>query len=590
MISFSFILSVLLLAISVPNAVLAVISFRKRNLPGGTSLAWLLVTITIYSAGYAMELIATNEYNAHFWLHVEYFGVPFFPPLLVIAIWSILFQKKMSLSAITALFVIPVLTFFLHHTNDHHHLYYASVKFITRGPFTVLDLEKGPWYWVQTAYLNCAILICGIMSIMRFFRLKGQLKRLAGIIIISLLFPWAGHIIYITGANPYGIDTAPFSLSVTMFILTYAFYRQRMLDILPIAYDALFRNLPDGVLVVDENGLVVGHNASVEKILDMKINGIPALREVIPLLTETCDHAKIEGNCTIEKKAGGASKWIDIRGNIFQTHKNQQSRIITLRDITEMKMLELAIKANEKKMRDEIARMRNIQAALMPDFSTVKSYDITSIYLPAGDLSGDFIDGYFVDDETYQIVICDVMGHGLASAYLGMEIRSLFRAISPGKKSPAKILAEVNNTLTLDFANVLYFATAALVHIHLPTHRILYSSAGHPPALHRTARSEIIETGFTGALIGLTADNIYEDISLDFALNDFFLMYTDGVTESRKPETGEEFERTRLMKEFEHVNSSSRDVLHTIINAIFEFTDYASLEDDVSMICISRRD
>ncbi len=590
MVPIHYILSAFLLASAILTGILAVLSFNKRHLPGGTSLAFLLIATSIYSAGYAMELTAPDQHTARLWLHVEYFGLPFLPPLMIITITNILYQTALRPKLQILLFVIPLITFILEITNDHHHLYYSSVQFVSRGPLSVLELGKGPWYWIQTAYVNLAIIVNGIMSIIRLITQQGQLKRLAGIIVMSLMFPWAGHLIYITGINPYGMDTAPFSLSVTMLILSYAFFRNRMLDILPVAYDTLFHILPDGVLVVDEKNLVVGHNPSAEKILDTHIIDIPTIREVVPEFPETCTQAKIEGNCIIEKKLGDKSRWIDVRGNAFQIGKNRQSRIITLRDITEMKMLELSIKANEKKMRDEISVMRNIQATFMPDFSMVKSYDIASIYLPAGDLSGDFIDGFFVDDDTYQIVICDVMGHGLTSAYLGMEIRSLFRAFSPGEQSPAKILAEVNNTLTIDFSHLMYFATAAVVHIHLHSNRINYSSAGHLPALHRSAEGTITETGFTGALMGLTANNVYEDISLDFASDDCFLMYTDGITEAREKGIGEMFEKERLQAEFSNIALlPPRDALHTLVESIFEFIDYTPTEDDISLVCFKLR-
>lgn len=591
MIPISYILSAVLQLTALINLGLAYFSFKKRTLPGGTSLSVLFVAISIYCAGYGMEIAASHASQAHFWLHMQYFGVPFLPALILITIFNILFQRKTPTHAIVLLFIVPAITFLLQLTNKHHHLYYSSIQFISNGSLKVLVLGKGPWYWVQTAYLNLAFVLCMVMSIMRFVKLKGQLKKISSIIITSLLFPWAGHIIYIIGANPTGVDTAPFTLSITMLIIAYAFSRQRFLDILPMAYDALFHNLPDGVLVVDENGIVVGHNASVEKILDTHIAGMPTLHALLPILTETCNQDVIEGNCLIEKKINGKSRWIDVRGSIFLVQKNLPRKIITLRDITEMKTMELAIKDNEKKMRDEIVNVRNIQAALMPDFKDIKNYDISCIYLPVGNLSGDFIDGYFINDETFQIVICDVMGHGLASAYLGMEIRSLFRAISPGKLSPASILTDVNRTLALDFSNILYFATAAVVHINTMSNAVIYSSAGHPASLHLLQCGDIRESAFAGPLMGLHSNNEYKDISFNISRDEYFLMYTDGITEAREKGIGEMFEKERLKAEFAKLKAlSSRDALHSLINTIFEYIDYTPIEDDISLVCFRLHD
>ncbi len=592
MIPLNYILAAILFLGTIVNILVGIYSSRRRNLPGSISLSLLLFAMAVYMASYGMELLAANPHHARLWLHVQYFSLPFLPALIVITVMNILQQKPMPLFLKIALFIIPAVTFILELSNKYHHLYYSSIQFISNGIFYVQILGKGIWYWVQTAYINISFIFTSMMSIVKFFRLKGQFKKISGILSISLLFPWAGHIVYIAGANPLGLDINPFAISITTILLALSFFRQRLLDILPMAYDALFYHLPDGVLVVDEKGIIAGHNPSAEKIFNTPLSGIQTFRDLIPELLDTCTEGKIEGNCTIEKKVNGESRWIDIRGNIFQFHANQHSRIITLRDITEIKKLELMVEKNAKNMREEITAVRNIQAALMPDFSHVKGYDIASVFLPAGDLSGDFVDGYFINDEIYQIVICDVMGHGLASAYLGMEIRSILRAISKETHSPAAILAEVNDILTLDFSTVMYFATAAIVQIHLTKNHIIYSSAGHPPALYLNADGNITETGFTGPLLGLRRNNVYRDIPINFCAEDYFFLYTDGAVEAKQNGIAENFEIERLKQEISichSSHSSSRDCLHTITSRIFEFTNYTSLEDDISMICFTKK-
>jgi sigma-B regulation protein RsbU (phosphoserine phosphatase) len=253
--------------------------------------------------------------------------------------------------------------------------------------------------------------------------------------------------------------------------------------------------------------------------------------------------------------------------------------------------MEIAIHDSEKRLRGELANVRNIQAAMLPDFSRVTGYDIASIFLPAEDLSGDFFDGYFIDEDVFQIVICDVMHHGMTSAYLGMEIRSLFRAYSGPEISPSRAIESVNRKLCEDFSEIMYYATVAVCQIRIAEGILVYSSGGHPPSLYLPAgENEIRETGFTGALIGLRKGNVYEEITVEMNAGDSILLYTDGVTETRQSGNGDMFGRTRLGERFIAVaGETSREIIHGLLENVFEFSDFSSLEDDMTMICIKRK-
>jgi serine phosphatase RsbU (regulator of sigma subunit) len=49
---------------------------------------------------------------------------------------------------------------------------------------------------------------------------------------------------------------------------------------------------------------------------------------------------------------------------------------------------------------------------------------------------------------------------------------------------------------------------------------------------------------------------------------------------------GEERVRTSFL---ENVSSPSRDIVHSILGSIYEFTGYSLQEDDITLICIKKR-
>jgi len=240
--------------------------------------------------------------------------------------------------------------------------------------------------------------------------------------------------------------------------------------------------------------------------------------------------------------------------------------------------------------RSEIAKVRAIQVSFLPDFSAIEGFDISSIFLPAVDISGDFFDGFFLDDDVYQFVLCDVSGHGVASSYIGNEIRSLFRTFSLRRFSPSFIIGAVNGILSRDISDLYYFGTVIVCQLNIKTGEVLFSSGGHPPAIFcRCGESSCALLNKTGPLVGFFEKGDFRDTEFVMKSGDALLLYTDGIPETFSSDGRELFGEERLVGVFlENVAVSSQEIARAIVNSVNEFSGYAVQEDDITMICIKR--
>ncbi len=238
----------------------------------------------------------------------------------------------------------------------------------------------------------------------------------------------------------------------------------------------------------------------------------------------------------------------------------------------------------------EISKIRKIQVSMMPDFVSIPGYDISATYLPAQDLSGDFFDGFYIDENIYQIVLCDVAGHGISSSYVGNEIRTLFRIASTGDKNPAQIATEVNASLSRDMEGLAYYCTAIILQIYFKEGIIKYLNAGHPSALYCKADGKSCLTiEQTGPIIGLFNDNQYDYQEIHMEDRDTMLLYTDGLTEACSEGGSEMFGENRLTDSFiTTLGRSSRDINHFLVGTLYEFVDYSEQVDDITILCIRR--
>jgi len=238
----------------------------------------------------------------------------------------------------------------------------------------------------------------------------------------------------------------------------------------------------------------------------------------------------------------------------------------------------------------EINIIRKLEVSNLPDFKVIKGYDTGFSFMPAQDLSGDFFDGFFIDDETYQIILCDVSGHGVSSSYVGNKIRTLFREKSAPGKKPSDIAAEVNSSLAESFSEHHFYCTAQIVQIFLNTDHILFISAGHPEALlYRNTEKNVSLIKGLSPMIGMFKDEVYKDEMITLNKGDFLFLYTDGIIEEQGADINEMMGSERLIRNFDDIEEMESDeIIHHALGKFYEFNGYKPQKDDITLICIKK--
>lgn len=244
--------------------------------------------------------------------------------------------------------------------------------------------------------------------------------------------------------------------------------------------------------------------------------------------------------------------------------------------------------SHNDKYKSELRNMRDINAKLFPKFENIENLDIASAYLPADLMTGNFIDGFFIDDDLYQIVACDVSGYDAASSLAGAAIRTLVRSEASTKGVPSAMIETIIRKVKHILTGINALIYLSIYQINIRTGKATISSYGDITTLFYNKK----KNGFLSlkdTKIGqlLSKRNFYKDISFMLSPNDSLLFYSNGVI-SAPSEDGEAlFGETKLKSRFVQSNSeSSVDRIHGMIEDIYEFTNYSPLEKDVILICI----
>jgi phosphoserine phosphatase RsbU/P len=281
--------------------------------------------------------------------------------------------------------------------------------------------------------------------------------------------------------------------------------------------------------------LVFDYNLGAKNGLDLLRQVLAAgLRAPVIMLTGQGDHT-----IDLEAMKAGAADYL-VKGKIdavqlersirycmdrFATMEQLRASRDSLRQTTQQ--LEAALAS----INEELETARRMQKSLLPQtVDTFRGVEFSGVYLPCGMVGGDMYDVVKVDDTHVAFLIIDVCGHGVPAALITAMAKISFTRCILKELSPKSIFMQVNAEL-FHFMPEGRYVTAFLAILDLEKKELVFSRAGHPPAL--LSRGPDIEYLSTGApLIGCFADSQFEEATTPVATGDAIALYTDGIVES----------------------------------------------------------
>lgn len=168
--------------------------------------------------------------------------------------------------------VVPLLTFLLVLTNPWHHLIWDSHRLVAQGRFLLFQVEHyGAWFWVHWAY-SCALMLAGGYWILR-ERGGRHLSRSqpARQMVVLALLPLAFNLFDLLYALPrWEQSLTPLGFALSGIGLGGVLLRHRELDRLPIARQAVFDHLSEGVIILDHQLRVVDLNRAAQRLFHLE--------------------------------------------------------------------------------------------------------------------------------------------------------------------------------------------------------------------------------------------------------------------------------------------------------------------------------
>lgn len=249
----------------------------------------------------------------------------------------------------------------------------------------------------------------------------------------------------------------------------------------------------------------------------------------------------------------------------------------------------------QTKLDAEVARLQleedhvMLQQALLPgDSHITEGYQLAAKFIPGAvnkQVGGDFYDVFETENGRTAVLIGDVSGKGVESAALAAAIRSTIRAFAYDFDDPAQALIHTNSVICSSNINE-RFATTFLALLDPKTGKLIYSNAGHPPAMVRRATGHVDLLSSGSLPIGIIGDVTYIKNETVLSVGDQLIIYTDGISEAHKESKMLDIEGIeRILKKCR--NKSPNEILEALFEAALEY-DGGQLLDDAAVVIIER--
>jgi serine phosphatase RsbU (regulator of sigma subunit)/PAS domain-containing protein len=277
----------------------------------------------------------------------------------------------------------------------------------------------------------------------------------------------------------------------------------------------------------------------------------------------------------------------------FLDEANNVARVIGVwTDITALQRAMDELAERDENMRLELSLARKIQRAMLPgELPSVPGLELGLLFIPSGDIGGDFVDFiHFDGTDKLGVVFADITGHGVPAALLSAMFKVLIDDVLHSKLPLSECFSILNGRLSKEFPRGNFASTFYAV-FNSSARTMNYVKASQEPALlfRRGESVRVLKTG--GPVLGIMDPKLfpklaYQENTVELKLGDTIFFFTDGLVELASP-NGKMLEQADLINWIEEdIALEPQALVERIYARSIEFAGASNLPDDVAALAV----
>ena len=383
-----FVLSVMLGVAASCYMLLALRMLRGRSGMGSPAMGATFMVVGLWVLGGAIELVAISLPVFTVGRVAHFVGTSLVPVGILICFREITGNETPK-AVIAALMLIPVLSIGIAATNLWHQFMWLYPAINADGEFLTRPLAWGPWFHFVHAPFSYFVVSASILTLLLHSSAIAPTHRRGLFLIIgTTIAPAIAVVLYDAGIGPNTISIVPPVLAWMLPIYAWLLLGEHVIDFSPVAYETVFQNMQDPVIVVDDRNRVIGLNHGAETLLNITEN--EALQSTLDgvfgdEIPEV--HAALETGLP-QKMMTYTGRFLHLQVTPIATKKTaagNNSRVLMFRDVSDVENAQREVQNSEKLLRTLIDHSVNgiVRLSWISDDGSHDNHELRCIFVNA---------------------------------------------------------------------------------------------------------------------------------------------------------------------------------------------------------------
>jgi len=381
-------------------------AWKNRSDAGIKLFAYSILLEITWLIGYFMEVSSSSLGAKIFWDNFQYIGSLLAPVMLVG--FALEFTEIRVNARRVPLFasILPLLLIIAIFSYQVPDLIRVDPQIQSGTPFNELTYGFGTLSSLGNNYLSIIAFAYLAILVVGLFRDISVTRTQLTIVFVGTLIPIVGSILGLTFGWKFANqrDISPLTFAVSNAVIALGIFQFRLFNVIPIARQALFETIDDGLIVLDAEDRVVDANPSAIKVFKWNPNKWrdTHIQTLSPDLYE-----RISGLDDTHTELLWMEHYYDIKITpIYDRSGKPFGHLIAAHDITAQKNVEQNLQETNAQNLKRASQFRAI-AQVSSSITSVKELQetLTQITATLSQQLGHYHVGIFLLDSTYQFAI-----------------------------------------------------------------------------------------------------------------------------------------------------------------------------------------
>ena len=346
-------LSVLLIFSAACYALMGLRLVMSERRVGSVPIGVLFIVVSFWVIGGAIELLADSFFMFSVGRAGHFVGTAL-APIVAYVCFREYTGVTTSVSRLTVLLIMPVISISLAATNAYHELMWYGPFANDAGQYLTHPAKWGPWFLFAHLPYSYFIIGSAMMTLLAHSSAVAPAQR-RGLFLLTAacIGPLVATAAYDVGVGPDTISYVPLVFAAFLPMYAWLILGEQIIEFTPLAYETVFQNMQDPVVVIDEDCRIIGLNHTAENMLS--VDEAQALRTPLEDLFGVEAPEVFEALDTGEpqKMMTTTGRFLHVQVSPIKSNRatSRGGRVLMFRDVSDVEKAQSEVRKNEKLLR-----------------------------------------------------------------------------------------------------------------------------------------------------------------------------------------------------------------------------------------------